>query len=78
MDYSAGREIKCYDDYADGMRRLVVLAIDYANTMKPIADMNASEKVCTLILIPIIYLNSNTNVNPDCLLRLNFNFLIFS
>lgn len=34
-----------YDDYAEGMRRLVVLAIDYANTLKPIADLEANEKV---------------------------------
>lgn len=48
LDYSATTEMKCYDDYADGMRRLVVLAIDYANTMKPIADMNPSEKIALL------------------------------
>jgi hypothetical protein len=27
------------------LRRLVVTAIDYANTLKPIADMDADEKV---------------------------------
>uniref|UniRef100_A0AC35FSE0 NR LBD domain-containing protein n=1 Tax=Panagrolaimus sp. PS1159 TaxID=55785 RepID=A0AC35FSE0_9BILA len=44
LDYGATREMKSYEDYAEGMRRLVVLAIDYTNTMKPIADIAASEK----------------------------------
>uniref|UniRef100_A0A7E4VYB6 Nuclear receptor domain-containing protein n=1 Tax=Panagrellus redivivus TaxID=6233 RepID=A0A7E4VYB6_PANRE len=48
LDYSASREVESYDDLACGMRRLVVLAIDYANTLKPIADISASEKIALL------------------------------
>jgi nuclear factor 4 len=48
LDYGATREMKSYEDYAEGMRRLVVLAIDYTNTMKPIADIVASEKIALI------------------------------
>ena len=55
LDFGATREMRSYDDYAEGMRRLVVLAIDYTNTMKPIADIAASEKVrclCKKLFLP--------------------------
>uniref|UniRef100_A0AC34QS69 Uncharacterized protein n=1 Tax=Panagrolaimus sp. JU765 TaxID=591449 RepID=A0AC34QS69_9BILA len=45
LDYGATKEMSSYEDYAEGMRRLVVLAIDYANTLKPIADLDANEKL---------------------------------
>jgi nuclear factor 4 len=48
LDYGATKEMKSYDEYAEGMRRLVVLAIDYTNTMKPIADIAASEKIALI------------------------------
>jgi nuclear factor 4 len=48
LDYGATKQMKSYDEYAEGMRRLVVLAIDYTNTMKPIADIAASEKIALI------------------------------
>jgi hypothetical protein len=50
LDYSGRLPLR--DPYAceSALRRLVVMAIDYANTLKPLADMDANEKVINLFI----------------------------
>uniref|UniRef100_A0A914DWL0 Uncharacterized protein n=1 Tax=Acrobeloides nanus TaxID=290746 RepID=A0A914DWL0_9BILA len=48
LDYSATQPASSRQDFYDGLKRLVVLAIDYTNTLKPIADLRAEEKVALI------------------------------
>uniref|UniRef100_A0A1I7ZU11 Nuclear receptor domain-containing protein n=1 Tax=Steinernema glaseri TaxID=37863 RepID=A0A1I7ZU11_9BILA len=46
LDYSGRNGIASYEQYNEALRRLMVLTLDYANTLKPIADFMPEEKAC--------------------------------
>lgn len=45
MRYSGEKGAGSAGNYADSLRRLLVLLIDYTNTLKPLADLSPDEKV---------------------------------
>ncbi|KAK0397277.1 hypothetical protein QR680_002062 [Steinernema hermaphroditum] len=46
LDFSGRNGIASYEQYNEALRRLMVLTLDYANTLKPIADFMPEEKGC--------------------------------
>eukprot|EP00080_Pristionchus_pacificus_P021852 PDM81872.1 nhr-3 [Pristionchus pacificus] len=48
MRYSGEKGAGSAGNYADSLRRLLVLLIDYTNTLKPLADLSPDEKVSTI------------------------------
>ncbi|CAD5226407.1 unnamed protein product [Bursaphelenchus xylophilus] len=45
LDYEARSPVSDADALCGGLRRLVIMAIDYVNTLKPIADICVEEKI---------------------------------
>ncbi|GMT07178.1 hypothetical protein PENTCL1PPCAC_29352, partial [Pristionchus entomophagus] len=48
MKYSGEAGTGTHSEYADSIRRLLVLLIDYTNTLKPLADLSPDEKISTI------------------------------
>ncbi|GMR61073.1 hypothetical protein PMAYCL1PPCAC_31268, partial [Pristionchus mayeri] len=48
MKYSGEAGGGTHTHYADSLRRLLVLLIDYTNTLKPLADISPDEKITTI------------------------------
>lgn len=49
LDYNALSPLCSSDEFVEGLTRLVVMAIDYANTLKPISDVSVDEKVIVCV-----------------------------
>ncbi|KAI3415428.1 hypothetical protein GPALN_005036 [Globodera pallida] len=48
LNYSGGRPLGEWAELRDALRRQLLLAVDYANTLKPIADLDFTERLCLL------------------------------
>ena len=49
LNYSGRRPLTEWSELRTALRRQLLLAVDYANTLKPIADLGLAERVCICI-----------------------------
>uniref|UniRef100_A0A9J2PFX0 Nuclear receptor domain-containing protein n=2 Tax=Ascaris TaxID=6251 RepID=A0A9J2PFX0_ASCLU len=48
LKFDSSRGIAGCKEYVESVKRLTVLLFDYSNTLKPIADLSATEKICVI------------------------------